>query len=393
MKSLRTILLLALLLLPLLPAAASTDTPLTSPPYRVGDYYNDGILEGVVFEVDKSGTHGKIVSLTQSPFVRQWATTTNSRNRLIGADNMEYGGDNVILAQLTDNWERAFPAIAWCHSLGAGWYLPAISELKTFTLNPPIYSAVNTTLKSIERATPLPESGTYFDYWSSTEKNFKYASGEYCVWGVNMRNGVTHDSGKSRYAYVRAVAVFPLHSATSELELNKLTTPPYQVGSYYNDGVLRGVVIQVDADGTHGKLLSLIQSAEEIVWATESQLETSTGATSPTDGAANTAKLLSIPESESLYPAAAWCRKLGPEWYLPAAEELKSLFADAQRVELINATLQRLRAVELITAGNWSDYWSSTEDSEGAVGHFLYNNEQYGVVKSSEMFIRAMATF
>jgi hypothetical protein len=34
--------------------------------YEIGDYYNDGVKEGVVFEVSADGKHGKIVSMTES---------------------------------------------------------------------------------------------------------------------------------------------------------------------------------------------------------------------------------------------------------------------------------------------------------------------------------------
>lgn len=39
---------------------------ITSAPYKVGDYYNDGKKEGVVFEVSADGRSGKIVSMTES---------------------------------------------------------------------------------------------------------------------------------------------------------------------------------------------------------------------------------------------------------------------------------------------------------------------------------------
>ena len=34
--------------------------------YNVGDYYDDGKKEGIVFEVSEDGNHGKIISLVQS---------------------------------------------------------------------------------------------------------------------------------------------------------------------------------------------------------------------------------------------------------------------------------------------------------------------------------------
>lgn len=51
--------------------------------YRVGDYYNDGMKEGIVFEVTSGGKKGKIMSLNQSPLL-PWTVCTADVSRLIG---------------------------------------------------------------------------------------------------------------------------------------------------------------------------------------------------------------------------------------------------------------------------------------------------------------------
>ena len=43
----------------------------TRGPYKVGDYYNDGTKEGIVFVVYDGGYHGKIVSLDEGK--EKWA--------------------------------------------------------------------------------------------------------------------------------------------------------------------------------------------------------------------------------------------------------------------------------------------------------------------------------
>ena len=48
------------------PEPTPNDKQLTSAPYAVGDYYNDGTKEGVVFDVWDNGNSGKIVSMTKS---------------------------------------------------------------------------------------------------------------------------------------------------------------------------------------------------------------------------------------------------------------------------------------------------------------------------------------
>jgi hypothetical protein len=66
---------------------------ITTGPYKVGDYYNDGKKEGVVFWVDESGKHGKIVSLTESRSL-QWS---KEEKRLIGADDKVDGAKNMAV--------------------------------------------------------------------------------------------------------------------------------------------------------------------------------------------------------------------------------------------------------------------------------------------------------
>ena len=55
--------------------------------WQVGDYYNENGKEGVVFWVDATGKHGKIVSMTESDSRFQWSSDENEWRRLIGADS------------------------------------------------------------------------------------------------------------------------------------------------------------------------------------------------------------------------------------------------------------------------------------------------------------------
>jgi hypothetical protein len=91
--------------------------------YRVGDYYDDGIKQGVVFEVWDDGKHGKIVSLEQNEC--KWSVTYAETNALSRAD----GKYNMRKIRSLPNWQNDYPAFAWCASLGDGWYLPAHDEL------------------------------------------------------------------------------------------------------------------------------------------------------------------------------------------------------------------------------------------------------------------------
>ncbi|MBQ5701768.1 MAG: PEGA domain-containing protein, partial [Alistipes sp.] len=178
----------------------------TSAPYKVGDYYNDGKKEGVVFEVSADGKHGKIVSMTQSAEYLQWSTDTEEQKRLIGANSNTEGAINMAKVKAISGWKRKYPAFKWCADLGDGWYLPAIGELKKFTINDTIHNAVNRTLAA-KGANKLCNRGEYECYWSSTEEDLQFGV-VFCAWLVDMSNGDTTNFGKYGSGYVRAVSAF-----------------------------------------------------------------------------------------------------------------------------------------------------------------------------------------
>ena len=107
-------------------ANGDNGTTVTGGPYKVGDYYNDGTKEGIVFEVYDGGWHGKIVSLNYSE--EQWAVDAVCRNAT-GATSETGGMNNMNRIKKLPNWKENYPAFAWCASLGSGWYLPAIIEV------------------------------------------------------------------------------------------------------------------------------------------------------------------------------------------------------------------------------------------------------------------------
>ncbi|MBQ6881290.1 MAG: TIR domain-containing protein [Alistipes sp.] len=176
--------------------------------YKVGDYYNVNGKEGVVFYVDETGKHGKIVSMTQSSEILQWSSNKNEQKQLIGASSKTNGAANMQAVQQRPNWRTDYPAFAWCARLGSGWYLPAIEELKLFTLNDSVHDAVNRTLAA-KGGTKLPNKGDLGKYyWSSTEYDYQYSDGAFCAWLVDMRSGNTGYYDRSFDNYVRAVSAF-----------------------------------------------------------------------------------------------------------------------------------------------------------------------------------------
>lgn len=174
--------------------------------FKVGDYYNDGKMEGVVFWVDPSGKHGKIVSLTESSSRMEWSSNKKEQKCLIGADDKVDGAKNMAVVKQIRDWESKYPAFKWCADLGEGWYLPAIDELKIFTLDNTVHDAVNQTLET--KGEKLANKGDSRWYWSSTERDYKNSSGEFCTWYVSMGGVYTYDFSKDGSSYVRAVSAF-----------------------------------------------------------------------------------------------------------------------------------------------------------------------------------------
>ena len=192
------------------PTSTSTSTTsakgITSAPYKVGDYYNDGTKEGVVFEVSADGRSGKIVNMTQSSMDLRWSSDEAERKRRIGANSKTDGAYNMAKVKAVANWQEKYPAFKWCADLGVGWYLPSIEELEKFTLDNAVHDAVNRTLTS-KGGVKLFNRGVLMWYWSSTESNEQYF-GTFYAWTVFMSDGNIGCIDKYNNSYVRAVAKF-----------------------------------------------------------------------------------------------------------------------------------------------------------------------------------------
>lgn len=164
--------------------------------YRVGDYYNENGKEGIVFWVDETGEHGKIVGMKEAADL-WW----DSDPKLFGTNNEFDGMKNHDRIKKQKGLQDKNPALAWCTNLGEGWYLPAIEELKIFTLNNEIHDAVNRGLLQYGGKI-LANKGDKCWYWSSTECNSKTidrdglklkSSCKFYAWGVRMYHD--HDAG------------------------------------------------------------------------------------------------------------------------------------------------------------------------------------------------------
>lgn len=168
--------------------------------YKVGDYYNENGCEGVVFEVDSTGRHGKIVGMKQAecrwrmPKDESWFEETGATDKTDGMKNMRQ-------IMRISGWREGYPAFAWCAEQGDGWYLPAIEELEKFMLDNKVHDAVNRTLSQYS-GDMLAEKGTESWYWSSSERD------KFRAWYIGMYDGNTGSNYKLGNLYVRAVSAF-----------------------------------------------------------------------------------------------------------------------------------------------------------------------------------------
>ena len=170
------------------------------------------------------------------------------------------------------------------------------------------------------------------------------------------------------------------------IKLNSTTSSPYEIGDYYNENGKEGIVFEVSADGCHGKIVSLDMAERE--WCTDEQYdrEIVVGASSTTDGKANTDMVMARSDSDE-YPAFVWCRDKGEDWYLPAKDELESIYATKHK---INVT--RILLGKRVLRRRW--YWSSTEDDEFCAWYVgMYNGFTFNYDKCYYYSVRAVSAF
>lgn len=114
-----------------------------------------------------------------------------------------------------------------------------------------------------------------------------------------------------------------------------------------------------------------------------------TGATSLTDGLANTNTLLSLSDAGAPYPAAQLCRSIGLKWYLPARNELE-LLKSVKNVGAFNGTFQEAGT----GPGPWDPtniyYWTSVEANANVADSLPFNNWINGNGKTSARRVRCI---
>ena len=329
-------------------------------PYQVGDYYNDGKNEGIVFEVYNNGYSGKIVSLKHSDKILKWRErgTLNIGKTFGVAD----GEDIMRYRNLAEDISGA-DAFGWCRRLGVGWYLPTIDELKSIYAN-----------KAVIEPKLKDRLGRY---WSCTE----YSADEaYCI---EKGSGDVWHSKKYYGCNIRAVKSF----GNVPHQKQKSTSAPYKVGDFYNENGKTGIVFDVNSEGTSGKIYTISPVSKACWTSDKSEATNLVGANDYYDGANNLAAVMRISDWQRKYPAFAACAKLGDGWYLPAMGELNRM--------------EEIRRDCVIQIPIVSNLWSSTEyysrDEVGAWtrGYSTNNsrNQGYKTNKDCECAVYAISRF
>ena len=326
-------------------------------PYQVGDYYNDGKSEGIVFEVWNNGYSGKIVSLKHSDKIRQWRVNGSLD---IGKTFGVTDGRDIMYYREKAESVTADDAFGWCHRMGSGWYLPTIEELKAIYKN---RSLIEPKLKNkLDR------------YWSSTEYSAEKA---YCI---EKGSGHVWHSEKHYGCHIRAVKTFGKDVPRAK---QKQTSAPYNVGDFYNENGKTGIVFEVNADGTSGKIVDFHPWGQNS-WTADKQLMNSIiGANSKTNGQYNTNVVMRTDDWEKMYPAFEYCtRFIDKGWYIPSINELKSIY-NAQRSSCIRLSKGMV--------------WSSTEHVNNRNINALVLNLHTGKSsmesKGSKFYIYVIAPF
>lgn len=121
--------------------------------YKVGDFYENSGLKGIVVKADASGEHGLIMSLDR--FKGEWCTDKKARfeTNAFYEDDGQKNMDAIesYIKQNGKSWSL-FPYYEWCRNKGEGWYAPALDELTSIVtaLNGSVGTYQDANVKKIE---------------------------------------------------------------------------------------------------------------------------------------------------------------------------------------------------------------------------------------------------
>ena len=161
-------------------------------------------------------------------------------------------------------------------------------------------------------------------------KRFSNPGGPTYVLPVKDIRYIQYPNGeKEVFTTPETIPATPLTPATPVAQAPVAATPQaektYEIGDFYNEDGLTGVVCQLSEGRKHGLIISM----QEIYlpWSTFKKEDFRTvGAVERRDGVQNMKTVEKYIADNNLswadFPAFDWCRKQGEGWYLPAIDEL-----------------------------------------------------------------------
>lgn len=157
--------------------------------HSIGEIMMLGKQKGIVFYLDESCQHGKIVSTDSS--IKQWC----SRNEYLAhRDTMSVSDDdgmaNLKRVQQIPDWELLYPAFKWCAKKGDAWYLPTIEDYRMIDKHRDVV---------LDRIRDIDKQRWF---WSSEQESV-YSAKYY-----HFLSGRAHGLGKDNECIVLAVAEF-----------------------------------------------------------------------------------------------------------------------------------------------------------------------------------------
>ena len=315
-----------------------TSTPATtsaSATYNIGDLVTINGVQGIVFQTSPVV---KIVSVKET--TAKWSTDNVTTN----ASDKDNGKANMDKIKAISGWQTKYPAFKWCADLGSGWYLPALNELKAIYAQ---QDKINRTLS----ANNMNRLGSKFKwFWPSSELT------DYYGFSINFSDGCHDGTQKESSLAVRAVYIVPSSAdATS-------APKTYSIGDLVTVNGVQGIVFQTSPVV---KIVSVKETTTN--WSTEYH---TTNANDQNDGRANMSKIKSISGWETKYPAFKWCADIGDGWYLPAFDEVKTIFVHKEK---INSALPAGKI--MISNSLWSSTESSIAQASYTLAKGIYNNQ------------------
>lgn len=103
---------------------------------KKGDVLEVNGVRGIVFSVDDTGCHGTMMSVKAFRGTNNLFCTKPSLLKKVSMASATDGKANTeelyAYAETNNLSLSYFPVFNWCKSLGNGWYVPSIEQLKTF---------------------------------------------------------------------------------------------------------------------------------------------------------------------------------------------------------------------------------------------------------------------